>query len=215
MRPGRSARRSRSSGTASSARRRSSWTSPPPSPSAWDAFCGRLASHVATLPAPSLAGRLEAFAQDARSVHQGARTLGEFLARSRRRYEARAGVPTYWELPLSSLADTAEFRAFALHLLQDPGGLRRTYNRCLEEYRRAHRIRSPANPFPDLEARDGHIEAPFWVVQGGRRFDLFAARQTDRVVLGTDQGPVAAVPAGPEGVPALEASGLVLRPKAV
>jgi hypothetical protein len=188
---------------------------PPPSPSAWDAFCGRLASHVATLPAPSLAGRLEAFAQDARSVHQGARTLGEFLARSRRRYEARAGVPTYWELPLSSLADTAEFRAFALHLLQDPGGLRRTYNRCLEEYRRAHRIRSPANPFPDLEARDGHIEAPFWVVQGGRRFDLFAARQTDRVVLGTDQGPVAAVPAGPEGVPALEASGLVLRPKAV
>lgn len=187
----------------------------PPSAAAWEAFVQRVVAHVATLPVPGLVDRVQAFANGARAVQARARTLGEFLARARRRYEARAGRPAYLELPLSRLADTWEFRAFTLHLLQDPEELRGAYNAALEEYRRAHRIRSAANPFPNLEARSGRSETPFWVVVGGRRRDLLVARDGRQLVLGTVDGPLAVVPRGPDGVASLEAAGLVLRPKAL
>ena len=188
---------------------------PVPTPDEWDRFVERVRADLQTLPLPVLEERLDAFVHGAQGARGGARNLADFLARVRRIYEARAGTPGYLELPVSLLADTREFRAFAYHLLLRPQELRRGYNASLEEYRRAHHVRSAANPFPDLTESDGRVETPFWVVRGGRRTDLFAAREDNVLVLGSAAETLAAVPADPTGLDALAATGLMLRPKAV
>jgi hypothetical protein len=125
-------------------------------------------------------------------------------------------VTQRWPFPIvSSLSDTPEFAAFALHLLQDPCGFRKRYNASLDEYRRLHRLRSAANPFPNLEAADGYEEAPFWIVRGGRRVSLFVQRDGDRLQLRTPADALLDLPAGPAGVEALRASGVRIRPKAL
>jgi hypothetical protein len=186
-----------------------------PDPPAWRDFVARVRARLATLDAPDLERRLDVFASGEPEARGAARTLGEFVARLRRRYEARGAAPAYLELPVSALAETPEFLAFALHLLQDPDALRREYNGSLDEYRRAHRVRSSANPFPDLTREDRGAETPFWVVRGGSRAELFCAREDGRIVLSSGAGPLAVVPAGGAGVDALACTGVSLRPKAV
>lgn len=188
---------------------------PVPTAQEWEDFVDRVRRRLASLGSPGPARCLEAFAAGERDARRRARTLGEFLARLRRGYEARAAAPRYLELPVSALADTPEFRGFALHLLREPGELARAYNASLEEYRRAHRVRSAANPFPNLAQDGGRVETPFWVIRGARRAALFCEPQGDRLVLSSAAGPLAAVPADRAGVEALAASGLALRPRAV
>jgi hypothetical protein len=188
---------------------------PLPTPDDWVGFVRRVRAHLASLPAPALVDRLEVFAGGEGDARGGSRTLGEFLARLRRRYEAYAVPSAYLELPLSTLADTPEFRAFALHLLRDPHELRHVYNTSLGEYRREHRVRSAANPFPDLAQEGGRVETPFWVVRGGRRTELFAARQDGMLVLASATDPLLTVPAGAAGVESVAASGLSIRPRAM
>ncbi len=186
-----------------------------PAPEAWAAWTDRLRDHLASLSSPGPARCLEAFASGEPVARRGARTLGEFLGRLRRAYEARAGAPRYLELPVSALADTPEFREFALHLLRSPDETLRVYNASLEAYRRAHRVRSAANPFPNLSQGCGRIEAPFWVLRGARRTELFVAREDDRLVLASQAEPLATVPAGAAGAGALAQAGVSLRPKAM
>ena len=116
---------------------------------------------------------------------------------------------------MSAMADTPEFRAFALHLLAGPEELFRAYNGSLEAYRRAKRLRSAANPFPNLTTSAGRYETPFWVIRNGRRTDLFVARDAGKLVLATGTEPLAEVPTGPSGVTALAEAGIALRPKAM
>ena len=187
----------------------------PPTGRAWEDFCNRVRGHLATLPSPRVRGCFEAFVADAAEARGCADTLGQFLAGARRRYEARSVPPRYLELAVSALSDTPEFRAFALHLVQDPGGFRTRYNTSLESYRRIHRLRSAANPFPNLDESDGFQETPFWVVRGERRGNLYAQRGGDRIRLRTAAESLADLPAGPAGVDALGASGLRIRPRAL
>ncbi len=188
---------------------------PVPTPEEWERFVERVRADLGTLPLRVLEERWQAFVQGARGARRGARNLAEFLAQARRTYEARAGTPGYLELPVSLLADTREFRAFAFHLLLRPQELQRAYNASLDEYRRAYHVRSAANPFPDLTESDGRVETPFWVVRGGRRTDLFAARRDQSLALGTAAETLATVPADFTGLDAFAATGLALRPKAV
>lgn len=187
----------------------------PPSPEAWAAFADRVRDDVATLPSPVLSEHVRTFAAGEGEARRTARTLGEFLARLRRRYEAYAGPPGYLELPVSRLAETPEFRAFALHLLRIPDEFLSIYNTSLDEYRRTHRLRSAANPFPNLTQGGGRIETPFWIVRGGRRTELSVARDGARLVLTAANDPVATVPADAAGVEALAVSGVALRPRAM
>jgi hypothetical protein len=187
----------------------------PPTEEEWRGFCDRVRSHLATLEDAQPREHFEAFAAGVLGGHRGIGTVGMFLAHLRRVYEARAIPPRYRELAVSALADTPEFRAFALHVLQDPVALRRCYNARLDEYRRVHRLRSAANPVPDLGQLDGFGETPFWVVREGRRMDVFAAREGDRVRLRTAATPLADVPAGVAGVAAVGDAGIRLRPKAL
>jgi len=185
---------------------------PAPTPEAFAEFAARVRAQVATVPLPGLVDRVNAWAAGAPAE---APTLGVFLARLRRGYEARAGEPGYLELPMSAVAETPEFRAFALHLLRAPDALRRSFNGQLEAYRRAHRLRSQANPFPNLGEESGRIEAPFWLVRGGRRTDLYVAREDGRLVLATSSAPVATLAADGSDLEGLERAGVSLRPKAI
>jgi hypothetical protein len=188
---------------------------PPPDDGGWRGFCARVRSRVETLADRELLGRFDAFAAEADRVRRGASSLGAFLAGARRAWEARAGAPRYAELPVSALAETPEFRAFALHLLADPAGFRARYNAILDAYRGARRLRSAANPFPNLGEAGGYQEAPFWTVAGGRRHALFVRRTGDRLHLRTPASDLGDIPAGRAGVEALHGLGIALRPRAL
>jgi len=186
-----------------------------PPPDAWAGFAAAVRGDLETLGMPDLLDRFAAFAAAEPAVRRSAATLAAYLDGLRRAYEARAGAPRYLDMNVSTLASTPEFEAFALHLLQDPRGLRDAYNGCLDDYRRAHRVRSAANPFPNLVEAGGRTETPFWILHGGRRMDLYASREGGRLVLGSAERPLATIPAGPGGVEMFAGSGVAVRPKAL
>jgi len=186
-----------------------------PRPEEWDGFCRHVRADLSTLPSREPLEHFDIFAGGWTEAREGAGTLAGFLAGLRRVYETRALPPRYLELPVSALCDTAEFRAFALHLIRDPDEIRRRYNATLEEYRRIHRLRSAANPFPNLGDAGGLAEMPFWMVRDGRRQDLYARRDGSRLRLGTSSGVLVEVSPDWAGAHALAASGIVLRPKAI
>jgi len=188
---------------------------PLPSEGAWDAFCARVRTHLSALAVPGIRERFETFNALATRARADAATLAQFLAGARRAYEAQSRPPGYVELTVSELSDTPEFSAFALHIMQEPSGFRTRYNGSLEEYRRVHRLRSAANPFPNLEEADGFQEAPFWVLHEGRRVRLFVQKDGGRLRLKWPGAPLVDLPAGPEGLEGLRTSGLRLRPKAL
>ena len=188
---------------------------PVPAPEAWTAFAAAVRADLAALGIGDLADRFGVFAAAEPAVRRRAAALPEYLDGLRHAYEARAGEPRYATVGVSVIGSTAEFQTFALYLAQDPSRTLAAYNGCLDDYRRAHRVRSAANPFPNLVQSGGRTELPFWILHGGRRADLYAAREGTRLVLGSAAGPLATVPAGPAGVEALAAAGVSLRPKAL
>jgi hypothetical protein len=188
---------------------------PLPTEREWETFCGRVRDHMRTLASAEVRACFDAFVACAATVRAHAHTLGQYLAGARRRYEATAVPPRYLEVAVSALSDTPEFGAFALHLLQDAAGFRRRYNASLDEYRALHRLRSAANPFPNLDETGGYAEAPFWVVHGGRRASLYVQRAGDRLRLRTSAEPLLDLPAGPAGVDVLRTSAVRIRPKAL
>jgi hypothetical protein len=187
----------------------------PPTAKEWTEFVGRVAGHVRSVPGERFAARVDALAAGGGRALSGSRTLGDFLAAVRRAYEAQAGAPGYLEVPVSHVAETPEFYAFVLHVVRRAEDFQRSYNAHLEEYRRLHRLRSVANPFPNLAQGDAGIEMPFWVLRGGRRTDLFVARRGSRLALATAGGPLATVTPDLSGVEALRDAPLALRPKAI
>lgn len=186
-----------------------------PTPHAWALFVEAVRRDLGTLGVPGLTDRLMAFAAGESAARRDGATLAGYLDILRREYESRAGTARYADLTVSALSDTPEFQAFALHLLQEPRALLAAYNGCLDAYRRTHRVRSLANPFPNLMQTGEWSEAPFWILHEGRRADLCARREGNRLALGCAGEPLATVPAGPGGLEALAASHLALRPKAI
>lgn len=103
-------------------------------------------------------------------LEQAKRTdlLGERFAGARRRLERQWGCHNL-EVPVSLLCGTEPFAWFAGHLLADLSDFHATYNRCVQEYRHRHGIRSRNHPVPDL-IRDGDwLEVPFWGWRSGPR----------------------------------------------
>ncbi len=73
------------------------------------------------------------------------------------------------------MCQTESFANFAVAIIEDLAAFHATYNECVRDYRRSHRIRSVNHPVPDL-LRDGDwLEAPFWAWRTGgqRRSRLF------------------------------------------
>ncbi len=122
---------------------------------------------------------------------------GTCFASARRSLERRWGC---WnlEVPLSVLCDSEPFAWFACDLLGQLPRFHSIYNRCVAEYRRAHRIRSRNHPVPDLSSDAGFLEAPLWGWRTGqkRRWRLLVRQRGDRLELraGTERWPDLPIP---------------------
>ena len=128
-------------------------------------------------------------------------SLGLRLALARRELEASWGVSNL-EVPLSAVCQTEGFLWFAAHLLAQLPRYQEVHNRCLAEYRVAHRIRSRHHPVAALGRQGEWLEAPFWVWRAGqpRRRGLWA-RQRPRVLelrIGDEDQVLAELPLTPD-----------------
>ncbi|HHV55064.1 MAG TPA: hypothetical protein GXX55_06430 [Firmicutes bacterium] len=110
----------------------------------------------------------------------GLASLGDWLACLRRRWESRAGAgrPRYLELPVSWLARTPAFMAYVFDIVARAEEFHSVYNQELRAYRERRKIRSRANPFPDLGTAGGALELPFWLVLLERRPSGVEQRQS-------------------------------------
>src|SRR5574341_1069800 len=73
------------------------------------------------------------------------------------------------EVPVSWMCDTDGFSHFFLHILYNADRFSKIYNKKLAEYRSAHKIRSKANPLPELKVTGSLVELPFWVWSKGEQ----------------------------------------------
>ncbi|MEM6654205.1 MAG: hypothetical protein AAF596_00230 [Planctomycetota bacterium] len=155
---------------------------------------------------------------------ESGRTIGESLSRARHLVERRWGGETL-EVPFSSVCDTRPFQEAIAFLLGELDRVHAAYNASLAEYRVAHRLRSPAQPLPDLHRHDEWLEAPLWVwtADDPSRRPLYARRAGDELVL-SDRGsaewrlPVAADQTLADAVDRLaelRAAGVKVRPRAL
>ena len=100
---------------------------------------------------------------------QGCADMVGLLTSARSSLERGFGIENL-EIPVSWMCDTDEFYRFFLHILNRANQFAITYNKKLAEYRIIHKIRSKANPLPDLKIAGNLVELPFWIWKvGGQR----------------------------------------------
>ena len=110
--------------------------------------------------------------------------LGSCLAQSRHQLEGRWRWNTL-EIPQSQVCESQAHHWFVAHLLAQLPRFRQTYNQVVNEYRRAHRIRSAAHPVPNLRRSGEWLEAPFWLWsdEAPRRRPLFIKHLANQTLL--------------------------------
>ena len=136
----------------------------------------------------------------------GATRLPQILTCARAAWERRWGAGSR-ELPVSKMCDTAAFRWFAVHLLQNLPEFHGLHNQVLDEYRAMNHVRSRTHPVPDLRVESDRREAPFWIWRAGsaKRRRLFARAIPDGIELSDGTLSITTLPADPEkAVPVLE-----------
>ena len=136
---------------------------PAPTGAEWADFIRRVDGHVQTVREEAVRRPWDAFRALGRPA---AADYAAFLTALRRRYE---GPRHLLDVPVSMIAETPSFRAFFLHIAADATRFLDIHNTHLEAYREQQRIRTEAQPFPNLTAEGNRIELPFWTVAGGRR----------------------------------------------
>ena len=167
-----------------------------PSAADWQAFVNRLHAHLDTVPLPEAMQTLQAFAEAAGTPTPETNFVG-FLTAARRRYE---GNRPYGELAVSLFSGSQVFKRFAWHLLCDGERFAAVYNTQLASYRARHKVRSSAQPFPDLASDADRQELPFWILSNHRRQPLFVQRRgrTIRLFAGPTHVLDADMAAGPD-----------------
>jgi len=93
------------------------------------------------------------------------------------------------ELPLSDICDFPEAMALTVDLIMRAAKFAETYNAELDQFRVDHKIRNPANPFPNMPVSDvAGQELPFWVYDSsdGRRRRLSVRTDKSGVQLFAD-----------------------------
>ena len=84
------------------------------------------------------------------------------------------------EIPVSWICDTDGFYQFLLNILHRADPFAKIYNSKLAEYRSIHKIRSKANPLPDLKISGDLVELPFWIWKiGGQRERCYILNDED------------------------------------
>ena len=186
---------------------------PAPSADELERFCESVGAALSTLPAPAVARHFSRYCDAARAALPASRSLAEFMVGARRRYEGDRS--DYLELPVTAAARSDAFRAFAVDIVLEARRFAEAYNAELAAYRSLNKVRSDAQPFPDLQTIDTDVELPFWLLRQGRREAVFARPEGHAVEVRTAAGPVAALPADRAGArEALAGSGVLLAPRA-
>ena len=112
---------------------------------------------------------------------QGCSDMVGLLTAARRSFEEDVGIENL-EAPVSWMCDTDGFYHFLLHILYEAGRFAKIYNEKLAEYRCIHKIRSKANPLPDLKVLRDSIEIPFWAWKaGGQRAKCYMMNEGDDI----------------------------------
>ncbi|MBM3451343.1 MAG: hypothetical protein FJX78_10290 [Armatimonadetes bacterium] len=190
-------------------------TMPPPAAGAWRAFVEDLRADVATLAMPSLAARLDELAAAGAAARDAAPDLGNFLTRIRRTLQNRDREPQRTlELPVSHMAETAAFRAFCGAWITRFDAYWEATNAAMDEHRATERVRSAAQPFPNLGRVGDRLELPFWIVQDGTRHPLLARRVRGGFEIGTPASTLAVLPSD-DVDDALANNALAIRPRAL
>ncbi len=158
---------------------------PKPDRRAFEAQLSEVRRTAARLDSDDVLDALDRFAAIHREEYPQHESLAAMLTAYRRRYFP---TPHVYEVPLTVLCETDEFRAFAAALIQDAGGFLAAHNNALDQHRRARRIRTRVNPFPDLRRDGARLEVPLWhlddegfrspvyVQSDGNKTTLFAYR---------------------------------------
>lgn len=134
-----------------------------PEAAEWSDFLQRIDRHVRSLEADAVRRPWEAF----RALPPpDVRDYPAFVTALRRRYE---GPRLYLDVPLSAASESLAFRAFFLHIAAQAATFLEIHNAHLQAYRGRQRIRTEAQPFPDLQREGELVELPFWTLAGGRR----------------------------------------------
>ena len=94
---------------------------------------------------------------------------GEPIALANALVRMSHGGAGYDEVPLSLLIEARSIREFLDAIIRDGERFARLYNATLENYRGEHKIKNPANPFPNMEMSDEEIELPLWEIVGSAR----------------------------------------------
>lgn len=81
-----------------------------------------------------------------------------------------------FELPLSRLVELPAIRRVIQAFIDDRERFVAMYNASLDAYRRDHKIKNPANPFPNMMIAPDLLELPLWRVEGDSRLPLKVAR---------------------------------------
>jgi hypothetical protein len=102
--------------------------------------------------------------------------MRDFMSVLRRDYAKGWGGSVY-EIPLSTICETDDYFSFLFGMLRRAESFRDSFNSILRDYRTEHKLRSSANPFPDLAGRGEYAETLFWIVRDGKREPLFAGRE--------------------------------------
>ncbi len=127
--------------------------------SLWNSFGERVAAAIAPLVSDSL---LTEWWPQVVKLSESNNNLGLAIAQARHCLQQQWGNQSL-EIPQSHVCQTPSFHRFALYLLTDAARLRSDYNGALAEYRQVHRLRSAAQPLPDLTEAAGWTETPFWI----------------------------------------------------
>jgi hypothetical protein len=75
----------------------------------------------------------------------------------------------YDEIPLSLLLEAPSVQDFLRRIVDDADSFTSMYNATLEAYRAEHKIKNPANPFPNMEMDSDGVEVPLWEIVHGAR----------------------------------------------
>lgn len=170
------------------------------------------AAILSGLPAPALGHHFAAFCDAMDDAATRTEDLGRFLTAARRNYEGPARS-SYLEAPVSRIAGLRSYREWAASLLSDATRFRDVMNEALRSYRARTGTRSAAQPFPDLDMRDGLVEAPFWLLREGRRERVWVS-PGGALHAGDGAEPVAP-DVTPDTLAALVSDGVTLAPKAI
>jgi len=88
------------------------------------------------------------------------------------------------EVPVSWMCDADGFYHFLLHIIYEADRFAKIYNEKLSEYRSIHKIRSKANPLPDLKIVGNLVELPFWIWKaGGQRGKCYMMKEGESIKL--------------------------------